>query len=110
MLGPGSPVWVSVECEEVKCGRECRRTRTWEWLRWREPAAILNERPILLSERILHKDYNSKCSVDKKNIGRESQVDCREAELIGDKPLVVKVTLTQWSWKSSSEERTVYVL
>jgi hypothetical protein len=46
--------------------------RTWEWLRWREPATIVNDRPILSSERMLNKDYNSKCSVGK-NAGRESQ-------------------------------------
>jgi hypothetical protein len=27
--------------------------------------AIVNDRPILSSERILNKDYNSKCSVEK---------------------------------------------
>jgi hypothetical protein len=30
------------------------------------PAAFVNDRPILLSERMLHKDYDSKCSVGKK--------------------------------------------
>jgi hypothetical protein len=30
------------------------------------PAAIVNDRPILSLERILHKDYNRKCSVGKK--------------------------------------------
>jgi hypothetical protein len=30
------------------------------------PAAILNDRPILFSERMLHKDYNCECSVEKK--------------------------------------------
>jgi hypothetical protein len=40
---------------------------------------------------MLHKDYNSKFSVEKKkHAGRESQGACRQDELIGDKPLVVK--------------------
>jgi hypothetical protein len=29
------------------------------------PAAIVNDRPILSSERALYKDYNRKCSVGK---------------------------------------------
>jgi hypothetical protein len=33
--------------------------------RARGPAAIVNDRPILSSERMLHKDYNCKCSVEK---------------------------------------------
>jgi hypothetical protein len=34
-------------------------------MRWRGPAAIVNVIPILSSERILYKDYNYKCSVEK---------------------------------------------
>jgi hypothetical protein len=33
---------------------ESRGKRTWEWLRWRGPAAILNDRHILSSERTPH--------------------------------------------------------
>jgi hypothetical protein len=29
------------------------------------PASIVNDRATLLSERMLHKDYNGKCSVEK---------------------------------------------
>jgi hypothetical protein len=58
-------------------------------LRWRGPAAIVNYTPILLSERMLHKDYDRKCSVQK-NIGRESQGACRQDEPIGGKPPAVK--------------------
>jgi hypothetical protein len=47
--GLGPPGWGSLESETVKCGHESRGTRTWEWLRWRGPAAIVNERPILSS-------------------------------------------------------------
>jgi hypothetical protein len=53
------------------------------------PAAIVNERPILSSERKLHKDYNRKCSVEN-NSGRDSQEACRQDELIGGKPPVIK--------------------
>jgi hypothetical protein len=41
----------SLESERVKYDRECHGTRTREWLRWREPAAIVNDRPVLSSER-----------------------------------------------------------
>jgi hypothetical protein len=49
----------------VKCGHEFRGTRTRVWQRWRGPAAIVNDGPILLSEMMLHKGYNRKCSVKK---------------------------------------------
>jgi hypothetical protein len=53
------------------------RTRTWEWLRWRGPAIIVNDSYILSSERMLHKGNDRKCSV-KKITGRESQAACRQ--------------------------------
>jgi hypothetical protein len=34
-------------------------------MRWRGPTAIVNNKPILSSEGLLHKDYNGKCSVEK---------------------------------------------
>jgi hypothetical protein len=37
-------------------------------MRWREPAAIVNDRPILSSERMLHNDYDRKCSIEKNNL------------------------------------------
>jgi hypothetical protein len=43
-----------LESETVKYGRDSHGTRTLEWLRWREPAAIVNDRPVLTSERALH--------------------------------------------------------
>jgi hypothetical protein len=58
-------------------------------MRWRGPAATVNDRPILLSERMLHKDYDRKCAVEK-IVGRDSQRAWREDELIGSKPPVVK--------------------
>jgi hypothetical protein len=39
---------------------------------------------------MLHKDYDSKCSVEKKITGRESQGVCLQNELIGGKPATVK--------------------
>jgi hypothetical protein len=61
----GIQIWGSLKSEKVKCGHEPHRTQTWEWLRWRGPAAIVNDRPTLLSESLLHMDYNYKCSVAK---------------------------------------------
>jgi hypothetical protein len=68
--GPGPPGWGGggFKPETVKCGHESRGTRTWEWLRLRGPATIVNDRPILSSERMLHKDYDHKCSVGKKKM------------------------------------------
>jgi hypothetical protein len=59
-------------------------------MRWRGPAAIVNDRLILSSERMLYKDYDRKCSIEKKNSGRESQGARPQDELIGDKPPFVK--------------------
>jgi hypothetical protein len=39
---------------------------------------------------MLHKDYDSKRSAEKKITGCASQGACRQDELIGDKPPVVK--------------------
>jgi hypothetical protein len=35
-------------------------------MRWRGPAAIVNDIPIISSERMLYKDYDSRCSTEKK--------------------------------------------
>jgi hypothetical protein len=37
-------------------------------MRWRGPAAIANDKPILSSERKVHKDYDRKFSIEKKNL------------------------------------------
>jgi hypothetical protein len=37
--------------ETVKYGRKSYGTRTRKWLRWRRPAGIVNDRPVLSSER-----------------------------------------------------------
>jgi hypothetical protein len=49
---------------------------------------------------MLHKNYNRKCSVGKKkNTGRGFQGACRQDELIGGKPPVVKyLWLCELSW------------
>jgi hypothetical protein len=79
----------SLGSETVKYGPESHGTRTRESLRWRGPAAIVNDRPVLSSERILRKDYDRKFSVEKIT-DRESQSACRQDEPIGGKPPVVK--------------------
>jgi hypothetical protein len=41
----------SLDFETAKYGRESHRTQTREWLRWQGPAATVNDRPVLSSER-----------------------------------------------------------
>jgi hypothetical protein len=79
---------VGLESETVKRGHEFHGTRIWECLRCRGPAAIVNDRPILSSERMLRKDYNRTYSVEKKLV--VFQGACRQDELIGGKPPVAK--------------------
>jgi hypothetical protein len=59
-------------------------------MRWRGPVVTLNDRPILSSESILYKEYDSRCSNEKKKSGRESHGARRQDELIGGKLPVVK--------------------
>jgi hypothetical protein len=54
------------------------------------PNIFMRDKPILLSERMLHKDYDRKGSVEKKISARESQGACLQDELAGGKPPVVK--------------------
>jgi hypothetical protein len=63
-----APGWGNLKSETVKCGHESCGTWTWEWMRWWGPAAIINDKPILSSERMLHKDYDCRCSIEKKKI------------------------------------------
>jgi hypothetical protein len=86
----GGNVERSLEFETVKYCCESQGTRTGDWMRWRGPAAIVNDRLILSSERMLHKDYDQRCSIEKKNSLRESQGARRQDEMIGGKPPVVK--------------------
>jgi hypothetical protein len=39
---------------------------------------------------MLHKHYDRKCSIEQKYAGREPQGACRQDELLGGKPPVVK--------------------
>jgi hypothetical protein len=55
----------SLISETVKYGHESNGTRTREWMRRRGPAAIVNDRPILSSERMLYEDYDRRCSIEK---------------------------------------------
>jgi hypothetical protein len=79
-----------LEPETIRYIHESRGTRTREWLRWRGPAAIVRERPILLSERILYNDYDRKGSTEQKIASRETQGVWRQDEMIGGKLPVVK--------------------
>jgi hypothetical protein len=47
---------------------------------------------------MLHKVYESKCSIENKNSGRESQGPWWQDEVIGGKPPVVK-----WLWLSTTQ-------
>jgi hypothetical protein len=54
------------------------------------PNIFIKDKPNFSSERMLHKDYYRKGSVEKKNSSRESQGAWRQDEVIGGKPPVVK--------------------
>jgi hypothetical protein len=49
----GDKKW-SLESERVKYGHKSNETRTWQWLHWQGSAAIVNNIPVLLSERMPH--------------------------------------------------------
>jgi hypothetical protein len=61
-------VWGRLESETVKYGHESRGTRTGERLRWRRPAAIVNDRPVLSSGRAPHTKKNPQESDSNKNV------------------------------------------
>jgi hypothetical protein len=46
----------SLKCETVNYGRESLGNRSKERLRWQVPAAYINDRPVLSSERAPHKN------------------------------------------------------
>jgi hypothetical protein len=50
--------WRSLESESVKYGHESRRTLTWEWLCWQEPAATVNDKPIFSSDRLWPQEFS----------------------------------------------------
>jgi hypothetical protein len=77
--------------------RQKQKSQIWDskvWSRvprYSDPRMnAVNDRPILSSESMLYKDYNRKCSLEKKNSGREFQGALRQDELIGGGPPVVK--------------------
>jgi hypothetical protein len=58
----------SLKSETVKYGRESQGIRTRERLRWQRPAAYINNRPVLSSERAPHKkkqDRNCQTVINK---------------------------------------------
>jgi hypothetical protein len=88
---------------DSKYGHESRGNLTWEWLHWRGPAEIVNDISILSSERMLLKDRDRECSVEKKNASRDPQGACRQDKLIGGKPPFVKELLL-WLCQSVFKE------
>jgi hypothetical protein len=59
-------------------------------MRWRGSAALVNDKLIPSSERMLRKDYDRRYLIGKRNSGPESQGAWRQDEMIGGKPTVVK--------------------
>jgi hypothetical protein len=55
-----------------------------------KPSIPIRANPNFSSERMLHKDYDCKVSVEKVISGRETQGVLRQDELIDGKPPVVK--------------------
>jgi hypothetical protein len=60
----------SLKSETLEYGRESQGTRIRETLRWRGPAAIVNDRPALSSERAPNKNK----TVTVKQSGHEPQM------------------------------------
>jgi hypothetical protein len=58
-------------------------------MRWRGPAVIVNDGPIISSERMFRKVYDRKCSI-KKILAVSLKGLRHKDELIGGKPPVVK--------------------
>jgi hypothetical protein len=59
---------------------------------WQRPSLFIRDKPILSSDRNLHKDYERKGSAakKKKTLNHEPQEARRQDELMGGKPPVVK--------------------
>jgi hypothetical protein len=55
----------------------------------KRPSMFVRDKPIFSSERMLHKNYYRKGSVEKKISGRDPQGAWRQDELIGGKQPVV---------------------
>jgi hypothetical protein len=89
-----------------------------EWLRWRGPAGVVNDSPILSSERMLHKDYDRKglaLVVSLKRLGaktnRQSSAVCRWAlhEMTEESRVSWESAVQLWIKELYSEEKTSYV-
>jgi hypothetical protein len=57
---------------------------------WQTPSLSISGKPILPSERMLHKDNDRKGSVAKNTSGHEPQGAWRQVELIGGEPPAAK--------------------
>jgi hypothetical protein len=62
----------------------------FEMYTWQKSSIFIRVKPIFSSERILHKNYYRKGSVEKGISGRESQGAWRPDEMIDGEPPVVK--------------------
>jgi hypothetical protein len=80
----------SLESETVKYGRESHGTRTRPLARASSNCKRQN-RPLVRDD--VYKDYDRRCSIEKRNSGFESQCVRRQEELIGGKPPVAMLTL-----------------
>jgi hypothetical protein len=78
----------SLESETVKYGHEYQGTRTRKWLLWRGPAAIVNDRPVLSSERA--PQINKPATVwQSYKPGRKPQMGALFQDRLADWPSVV---------------------
>jgi hypothetical protein len=77
----------SFESETVKYGRESQGTRTREWLRWRGPVAIVNDRPVFSSERA--PQNNKPATVRQLKSGRKPQIGALFQDRLAGWPSVV---------------------
>jgi hypothetical protein len=77
----------NLESKTGKYGCESHGTRTREWLRWRGPAAFVNDRPVLLSERPT--STNPQLSDSNKNLVVSRQMGALYQDRLADWPSVV---------------------
>jgi hypothetical protein len=65
----------------------CYMCDTYTWQRW---SLFIRDKPILSSEKMLHKDYDSMGSAVEKKTDRKPQETWYQDELIGSNSPVVK--------------------
>jgi hypothetical protein len=73
-----------------------------EWVRWRGPAAIVNDRPILCERGCYIRIINASVQLENKFTGRESQGACRQ-----DEPICCKPPLWFWLWMLANGSRNL---